>query len=76
MSDDKHLFSTQHYNALSDCISTILHNTKPEHLPIACSLFLRFTHSLAMKSSNMQIGRFMSAAGIPTSTDPKDTRRD
>lgn len=75
MSDDKHLFQARHYNALADCIVTIIHNTKPEHIPVACSLFLRFATALAMKSSNMQIGRFLDAAGIPSSTDPATTKR-
>jgi hypothetical protein len=75
MSDNKHLFERRHYNALADTITTVLHNTKPEHLEVACSLFLRFTTGLAMRSSNMQIGRFMDAAGIPRSTTPETTRR-
>lgn len=76
MTDDKHVFRRAQYSALAECISTILHNTKPEHIPVATSVFLRLAHAMALKSSNMQIGRFMSAAGIPSSTSVKDTRRD
>ena len=73
--DDKYLFSTQQYNALAAIMSDILHNTHPEHLPVATSLFMRMTNGMALRSSNIQVGRFMSAAGIPDSADVKLTKR-
>jgi hypothetical protein len=73
--EDKHIFERRHYNAMADIIQSILLSTKPEHLEVAGSLFLRFANGLALKSSNIQIGRFMDAAGIPSSASVKDTRR-
>jgi hypothetical protein len=76
MPDNNHLFQTRQYNALADCIRDVLLNTKAEHLEVACSICLRIVRALAMKSSNMQIGRMMDAAGIPRSTSHTHTRRD
>lgn len=71
----KHVFEARHYNMLADVFTTVMHNTKEEHIDVAKSLFLRVALALAMKNSNMQIGRFMQAAGIPEDADRKVTMR-
>jgi hypothetical protein len=76
MTQEGHLFQTRQYNALADCMLFILMNTKPEHLEVACSVYLRLINQLAMKSSNIQVGRMIDAAGIPRSTTKELTRRD
>ena len=70
------IFQARHYNMLADVMSEALLETKPEHVKVVRSYLLRVTHKLALKNSNMQIGRFMDAAGIPRSTSAQDTRRD
>lgn len=69
------LFQTRHYNSLADAMANVIHNTKVEHIPIACNILLRLITTLSVTNGNLQIGRMMDAAGIPRSTDPKDTRR-
>ena len=69
------IMERRHYQQIASILNDILLDTKPEQLEIATSLFLRIAHGLAMRNSNMQIGRFMDAAGIPSSTSPAYTKR-
>lgn len=69
------MLERRHYNSIAGAMRDVLLDTSPELIPIACSLFLRVAHKLALEHSNMQIGRFMDAAGIPHSTSPEDTKR-
>lgn len=69
------LFEGRHYNALAADMSDILLNSNPEHIPIMASAFCRLANAMALRSSNMQVGRFYEAAGIPRSTSPALTKR-
>lgn len=66
---------TKDYQQIAAVVNDILLDTDLEHLPVACSLFLRLAHGLAVRNGNMQIGRFMDAAGIPSSASASHTKR-